>query len=65
MQCPECDGRGWNSDSTTLLEVTCDTCGGSREVAVCDKCNGDGEVLHVSTTFNETCPKCGGKGWVA
>lgn len=64
MTCPECNGRGWNSDSTTLLKETCGTCSGSGEVRECDRCNGKGTVLHWSTTHEETCDKCDGQGWL-
>ena len=64
MECPDCDGRGWNSDSSTLIEQTCDTCNGTGEVAQCSKCEGKGRVLNWTTAFEETCDRCDGAGWV-
>jgi DnaJ-class molecular chaperone len=64
MQCPDCEGRGWNLDNTTMFKENCQTCRGSGDVPECDKCDGDGQVMHTSTLYKETCPKCDGKGWL-
>lgn len=64
MNCPRCDGRGWNSDSTTLAKRRCNTCGGTGDVDVCTQCDGDGKVLHSSTLVRVTCDRCNGRGWV-
>ncbi len=65
MDCPDFDGRGYNSDVTIIGRETCDTCGGSGRVYECSECDGSGEVLQTNTVFKETCPRCNGKGWRA
>ena len=65
MDCPHCNGRGYNSDVTTIGKETCDTCRGTGTVYSCSKCDGSGEVLQVNTVFKETCPDCSGNGWHA
>jgi DnaJ-class molecular chaperone len=64
MQCPDCDGRGWNTDTTTLFEEKCHTCQGTGDVPECSNCDGKGQILHSSTLYEETCPRCDGKGWL-
>ncbi len=63
MECPDCDGNGFDVDSTTLIEIKCTTCDGMGDVPECDACGGDGTILTDSTLFTKTCPQCGGKGW--